>query len=269
MSNVQAFYDQNSEAEWARLDQHRTEFAVTMRALHEFLPAAPASILDIGGGPGRYAIALAQESYSVTLADLSKANLDLARERAGLAGIELVGYRQINALDLSSFANKCFDAVLLMGPLYHLLAEQERAQAVAEATRVLKPGGTLFASFITRFAFIRDSAQGYPEWLVENWAYANQILQTGAHDPDDGAKGFTQAYFAYPAEVEPLMAAAGLQPLVLIGCEGIVAGHEARVNTLAGEAWERWVDLNYRLGKDPTLHGAADHLLYVGRKVVS
>lgn len=268
MSNVQTFYDQNSEVEWARLDQHRTEFAVTWRALHEFLPAAPTSILDIGGGPGKYAIALAREGYSVTLADLSLANLDTARKQAGQAGVGLAGYWQVNALDLSSFASDGFDGVLLMGPLYHLLAEQERAQAVAEAARVLKPGGTLFASFITRFAFLRDSAQGYPEWLVENWAYANQILRTGAHDPDDGAKGFTQAYFAHPVEIEPLMATAGLQPLSLIGCEGIVAGHEARVNALAGEAWERWVDLNYRLGKDPALHGAADHLLYVGRKRV-
>jgi hypothetical protein len=27
------------------------------------------------------------------------------------------------------------------------------------------------------------------------------------------------------------------------------------------------VELNYLLGKDPTIHGAADHLLYVGRKL--
>lgn len=28
--------------------------------------------------------------------------------------------------------------------------------------------------------------------------------------------------------------------------------------------WERWVELNERLGREPTLYGAADHLLYVG-----
>jgi S-adenosylmethionine-dependent methyltransferase len=62
------------------------------------------------------------------------------------------------------------------------------------------------------------------------------------------------------------MEAAGFATLALIGCEGLVAGHEEKVNALQGEAWQRWVDLNYRLGQEPSLHGAADHLLYIGRK---
>jgi S-adenosylmethionine-dependent methyltransferase len=41
---------------------------------------------------------------------------------------------------------------------------------------------------------------------------------------------------------------------------------EELINQLTGEAWEEWVDLNYRLGQDPTLYGAADHLLYIGCK---
>lgn len=36
--SVQAFYDANAEAEWARLERHRTEFAVTLRALEDHLP---------------------------------------------------------------------------------------------------------------------------------------------------------------------------------------------------------------------------------------
>ena len=53
------------------MERHRTEFAVTLRALDEHLPPPPAHILDCGGGPGRYAIALAQRGYTVTLFDLS------------------------------------------------------------------------------------------------------------------------------------------------------------------------------------------------------
>jgi hypothetical protein len=40
MSNVQAYYDQNTVTEWERLERHRTEFAVTLRALNEFLPGS-------------------------------------------------------------------------------------------------------------------------------------------------------------------------------------------------------------------------------------
>jgi hypothetical protein len=53
MNTVEQFYDQDDHNEWARFDRHRTEFAVTLRALAEFLPPSPAQILDVGGGPGR------------------------------------------------------------------------------------------------------------------------------------------------------------------------------------------------------------------------
>lgn len=262
MSNVQAFYDQNAEAEWARLDRHRTEFAVTLQALSEFLPKPPASILDIGGGPGRYAIALALQGYTVTLADLSEASLALAQEKARAAGAVLERILPANALDLSAIPSATYDSVLLMGPLYHLLTEDERWQAVKEAQRVLKQHGIIFAAFITRFAPFRDSARGYPEWAVENWEYAERLLKTGVHDR---ATGFTNAYFAHPNEIVPFMEAAGFTTLRVIGCEGVVAGHEDKVNAVSGEDWERWVDPNYRLGQVPFLHGAADHLLYIGQ----
>jgi S-adenosylmethionine-dependent methyltransferase len=263
MSYVQTYYDQNAVAEWERLERHRTEFAVTMRALGEFLPRPLAAVLDVGGGPGRYAIALAAQGYRVTLTDLSDANLDLARRKAQEAGVTLAQIGQANALDLSLLATAVYDAVLLLGPLYHLLTAVERQQAVGEARRVLKDGGLLFAAFITRFAPLRDAAQGYPDWLVDNWPYAQRMLETGVHDQ---AQGFTNAYFAHPDEIVPYMEAAGFATLALIGCEGLVAGHEEKVNALQGEAWQRWVDLNYRLGQEPSLHGAADHLLYIGRK---
>ena len=86
---VQRLYDSDPAAEWARMDRHRTEFAVTLRALHEYLPRPPARVLDCGGGPGRYAIELARQGYEVVLFDLSAGNLALAREKAAEAGVAL------------------------------------------------------------------------------------------------------------------------------------------------------------------------------------
>ncbi len=95
------------------------------------------------------------------------------------------------------------------------------------------------------------------------WARLERLLRTGVHD---SGEGFTVAYFAHPDEIEPLMEAEGFATLGVLGCEGAMAGHEEKINALAGEAWARWVDLNYRLGQDPALRGASDHLLYIGRK---
>jgi 2-polyprenyl-3-methyl-5-hydroxy-6-metoxy-1,4-benzoquinol methylase len=246
------------------LEEHRTEYAVTMRALAAFLPGPPARLLDIGGGPGRYAIALARQGYAVTLADLSAANLAFAREQAQRAGVQLAAVIQANVLALrqAELPEKKYDAVLMLGPLYHLTAAADRRQALQEARQALAENGLLIAAFITRFATFRDLARRAPSWLAEHPDYAGHILETGIHDQ---AGLFTRAYFAHPAEIIPFMEAAGFETLALAGCEGVVAGQEEGINALSGEAWEQWVELNYRLGQEPSLWGAADHLLYIGK----
>ena len=265
MKSIEQFYNQDVQNEWARFDRHRTEFAVTLRALAEFLPPPPAQILDVGGGPGRYAIELTKQGYTVTLVDLAQNNLEHARTHALAAGVTLADIQHGNALDLSRFAENRYDAVLLMGPLYHLFTEQDRAQAVAEAYRVVKPGGLIFAAFITPFAQVRFWASVNPNWLVEYRDYAERSLRTGIHEPH---LGFTDAYFTHPHEVCPLLEKGGFSTLRLMGSEGVVAGMEEQVNQLTGEAWDLWVDLNYRLGQDSSLYGASDHLLYVGCKAL-
>ncbi len=265
MSRVAAFYDAYGECEWTRLERHRTEYAVTLRALAKILPSAPARVLDLGGGPGRDSVALALQGYSVTLVDLSAARLTRARTHAEQSDVSLEAIVQADVLSLPETIGDSFDAVLLFGPLYHLLDASEREQAVQAAYRRLRPGGVLAAAFVSRFAPFRDSACKDPRWILQDPAYTEQLLQTGIHVRGED---FVQVYFAHPTEVVPFMEAAGVTTQALIGVEDIVAGHEEQVNTLTGEAWEAWVSLNERLGRDPALIGAADHLLYLGHTPV-
>lgn len=259
-------YDQNPEREWERMDRHRTEFAVTLRALEEHLPPPPARVLDCGGGPGRYAIELTRRGYDVTLFDLSTGNLELARQKADEAGQTLSGYEQGSALDLSRFADNSFDAVLLMGPLYHLLRETERQQAVQEAQRVLKPGGPLFAAFITRYATLRYAAAREHLWPLQEAATVARVLQTGVLPPRDEKEAGFVAYFAHPTEVAPLLQHAKLKVRTVLGVEGLVSMIEENVNTLDGIAWKTWVNLNCRVAPDPTLHSGVEHLLAIAVK---
>ena len=265
MSAIEHYYDENTQREWERLERHRMEFAVTLRALYDYLPAPPATVLDIGGGPGRYAIELTRQGYTVTLLDLAAANLAFARERAGEVGVTLDSTLQGDATALPPLPYEPYDAVLLLGPLYHLRTEAARQAAVAEAWRVLRPGGVLAAAFICRFAPLRYAAQMQPAWSVERADELEEIITNGLNWPGTGY--FIDAYFAHPTEVCPLMEAGGFEALNLIGCEGVVARIEEGVNGLSGPAWAAWVELCYRLGQDPSLHGAAEHLLYIGKKV--
>jgi ubiquinone/menaquinone biosynthesis C-methylase UbiE len=263
---VQRGYDLQSEREWKRMDRHRTEFAVTLRAMKEHLPPPPARILDCGGGPGRYAIKLAEWGYEVVLFDLSPGNLQLAREKAKEAGVMLAGYEQGTATDLAHFSDESFDAVLLMGPLYHILDEAARKQALAEAYRVVRVGGLFFAAFITRYAVPRYAAANEPRWIVENPESLEEILRTGNLPPQGLSETEFVAHFAHPKEVEPLCRGAGFEVVTVLGVEGLVSLHEEGVNELSGFAWEAWLDLNYRVAPDPTIHGCTEHLLLIGNK---
>jgi hypothetical protein len=74
------------------------------------------------------------------------------------------------------------------------------------------------------------------------------------------------AYFAHPIEVAPCCREAGLEVETVLGVEGLVSMIEEGVNALQGEAWEAWVDLNYRVASDPSIHGCVEHLLVVAAR---
>lgn len=131
--------------------------------------------------------------------------LRLAREKAAEAGVMLVTYEQGTATDLSRFPDNTFDAVLLMGPLYHLLEKAERQQALAECQRVLKPSGLLFAAFISRYALLRWAAAHEPTWPLKHPELTEMILTTGVLPPRGESDGEFVAYFAHSTEVVPLL----------------------------------------------------------------
>lgn len=115
-----------------------------------FLMKPPARVLDVGGGPGVHAVHLSQEGYDVTLVDPVELHVEQARARGGFDAL-LGDARRLD------FDDATFDVVVLLGPLYHLLDRDDRDLALAEAFRVLRPGGRLIAETITRHAWLIDA----------------------------------------------------------------------------------------------------------------
>lgn len=153
-------YYEELENESERLDKGtaRLEGDRTREILREHLPAPPARILDAGGGPGAYAFWLAEQSYEVHLLDIVPRHIEQAKERdtGGILKSTAVG----DARNLD-FETHSMDAVLLMGPLYHLHERPDRIAALEESRRVLKPGGVLCCAAISRFASLLD---GMASW---------------------------------------------------------------------------------------------------------
>ena len=197
--------------------------------------------------------------YDVTLFDLSTGNLTLAREKAAEAGVTLAGFEQGTALDLARFADHSFDAVLLMGPLYHLLEAADRRRALTEARRVLKPSGPLFVAFITRYAAHRDAAVHYPDRA----GGSARPLRT------DRGRRRTAAYEIRRSNLHRRFCPTGGSCAALHREAGLEVDHRVGhrrigqrriedqvVNGLTGPAWDWWTEANWRAARDPRRHGA-------------
>ncbi|MFN2168838.1 MAG: class I SAM-dependent methyltransferase [Anaerolineae bacterium] len=293
MSVIERFYDVNAEREWSRLALEREpqrwlEFRVAMHLLEKYLPPAlspsatlrvdsaegpvPARVLDVGGGPGRYALALAERGYRVTLLDLSGESLVLARRNAAEAGVldRIDGFEQGCATDLGRFADGSFDSVLIMGPLYHLVEETDRLAAVRESLRVLKPGGVVAAAIINHLGVARAAATELIDWLSTPDALKIVRSYVNIAPPGNDA-GFTEAYFAHPLELRRWYEESGAETVLLAAQEGVAGGLRDACRTLVENraAWQNFVQIVLETCEDPTLVGGSEHTLYIGRKTTS
>ena len=264
---VLAHYAEGLEAGRLLSNTGKLEFARTKELISRFLPPAPASVIDVGGGAGAYSLWLAGQGYEVHLVDPVPLHIEQAiaasarQPESPIADCVLGDARELTIPDESA------DAVLLLGPLYHLTDPADRLAALAEAKRVLRPNGLLFASCISRFASALD---GLREGLLtdpEFVAIVKQDLVDGQHrNPNNHPGYFTTAFFHHPDELASEVRTAGF---VL---EGIFA--------VEGPAWliqnlnEQWQDSVKRdrlldairwLESEPSLLGASAHVIVVAK----
>lgn len=259
MKEIEDFYDFQYD-EWSRLDRHKIEFDITKKYLDAYISESGLSIIDIGGGPGRYAFYLAQKGHCVTLVDLSSKNITVAMEKSLELGLPLAECVQGNALHLEMF-QQVYDVVMLMGPLYHLTRLEERQNAVQQAYRLLKPGGLFIASFISAYAPMQSVLSD--PLSIENPSDLLRYLKDGVNPKD---AGFTVAYFSGVREARQLMAEVGLKELAFAGVENILGCKEREITALEQEKYDVWVQVAYELSQDESVFGVSQHFLYMGRK---
>ncbi len=261
---VASYYNLDPEREWERFDRHLFEFPVTLHYLKEHLEPE-SRILDVGAGPGRYAIELARLGHEVTLVDLSEKLLALARQKAEEAGQTMAGFQLASATDLSNFTSDSFDAVLCMGPMYHLTHESERDQAMAECLRVLRPDGLLVVAFVSVLGRVFDLIRNYPEKLAADVDGYIEVI-TGPSIASDKEPRFTDAYFVQPAEVGDLMSRYPVEQLALLGVEGMTSQSDSVLSEADDHVLKAWIDFAIAIADTPAAIYGSDHILFVGRK---
>ncbi|HTH14053.1 MAG TPA: class I SAM-dependent methyltransferase [Spirochaetia bacterium] len=266
-TTIRRYYDDAPDREWERFDRHPLEFEVTKRLLSRHLGDGPREILDVGGGPGRYALWLAQAGHRVSLVDLSPGNVDFARAMAAQLGVTQASFAVGNALDLGAVTGgKTFDVVLLFGPLYHLLEESERIRAVDQALESLRPGGLFAAGFISCYAPSFYAFKHCPQALVGSVDQYHGWTVDGRNPVAEDHAGFTDAHFTSPAEVNRLMERFGLEKIGLYSAEGFLMPFEEGLKTATPEVLGACLDLAMRLIDREELTVLGEHFLYLGRK---
>lgn len=161
------------------------------------------TVLDLGCGVGRHALALAKLGFEVTAFDASQAGLSQVEERAAALGLELTTVPGL--MTELPFDDASFDYVASINVIYHG-APDVVAQAVSEISRVLVPGGTFQGTLLSK----RRSDYGLGEEIAPN---------TFVRPDAEGDKSHPH-YFCNAAELVSLLKGFELLSLEDVGDDG-------------------------------------------------
>lgn len=233
----------------------------TKELLDRFLPDLSAKVIDIGGGTGVYASWLASVGHKVHLVDVVPAHVELASQ-LGTFTCALGDARRLEE------AAGTYDVALLLGPMYHLLALDDRLAALEEARRVLKPGGFMAVAYISRLGVALDG-------FVKGWIYEvhrargvdamEHVVGLGS---DPGGSGFGPiAYFHLPSEIRPELESSGLEVTGIFGVEG-----PGWIHADFDDRWQHQEDRDVILDTArtcesvPQMQGFSPHIIAIARK---
>jgi SAM-dependent methyltransferase len=264
LAGMQAHYALGEER--ARLDSAvgQVEFDRTVEMLLDWLPPAPAVVADLGGGPGRYTLWLAERGYTVLHRDLVPLHVEQLQSAVAPSHQVQSAIGDARQVDL---ADASVDAVLLLGPLYHLRERVDRVRALSEAGRIVRADGAIAVAVISRWAPRLDGllAQRLYEQYPDIPALLDRVESDGVLPAlfPGSFEGYTHRPDELPAEVTD----AGLRVEDLVGLEGLAFALSDLAERLADPAGRSAVYASARaLQRVPELLGLSPHLLALVRR---
>lgn len=267
-TEITAHYTEGREATRLLQGPGQLEFVRTQELVRRHLPPPPATILDVGGAAGIYACWLAAEGYEVHLVDLVPLHVEQARQASAAQPATPLASTSVGDARRLDQPSDSVDAVLLLGPLYHLTERADRLMALQEARRVLRAGGLVFAVGISRFASLLD---GLHRGFLVDPSFVSLVerdLREGQHRNPTNRRGyFTTAYLHHPDELQAEVREAGLTVEEVAAIEGPA--------DLVDDFVRWWSDPPRRkrllwairaVEHEPSLLGVSPHLMVVSRK---
>lgn len=253
LSHIEKHY--NKHPEDLRLQRRHgiVEFETTMYHLRRFLQPDH-YILDIGAGTGRYSSALMAEGYRTKAIELVKRNIEVFLKRDPTADVQ-----QGDARDLSFLPSDTADITLLLGPLYHLIGDEEKLKALNEAKRVTKPGGIIFVAYLMN------------EYSILSYCFdeerIDQLLAKGFVDQSFHVRTPEGELYDYVRieDVNRLNKAAGLERITVFSPDGAADYMRTRLNRMSDKTFAHFITYQKQISERPDLIGAGSHIVDVLR----
>lgn len=250
-NNIIEYYENYDEKGRLQRDNaHRIEYLTTIYYFNKLFNQN-SEILDVCAGTGVYSFYLAEKGHHVTACDLVPHNVELIKENENAGKLDNI--QICNAMDLSSFKDESFDAVLCMGALYHLCEDSEKAVAIRECCRVLRPGGILVLTYINKFAqfilFLEDEVKNIDE-AITNYTNKSDSIFT----------------FTTPSEIEELAIRCNIKTTHNIGSDGMIYALNGKLKAASNDSFDKWFGYHISTCEEQSILGASLHGLYIGKK---
>jgi S-adenosylmethionine-dependent methyltransferase len=267
ITDIREMYNANWDKEDDRLLRHQLEHDITWRYLGKYLPPPGAKVLEIGAATGRYTMELARREYKVLAIDIAAELVTGAKARIDDLGLgNRVEFRVEDIRTCGDIPESNFDAALVMGPLYHLVLQEDRELVLNRVFQSLKPGGVIFSAWISRFGIFGDNMKKMPDLIYKKEIVAS-VLEHGC-DPEwhRCRKDSFRGYYAKADEIAPIHEKTGFRTLAVAGVEPAISADDASYNCLEGERRQLWLDLLFKLSVEPSMVASSRHMLYIGEK---
>lgn len=247
--NLVTYYNKFNEDKRLKTRHGKIEFITTMKYIHEILSNFDnPSILDVGAGTGAYSIPLADEGYNVTAVELVKHNLRVIEKNSNKVKV-----LQGNALDLSSLPDNTFDVILLFGPMYHIISNNDKVKALNEAKRVLKKNGIILVQYImNEYAVIRH---GFKEKEILN---SLEKLDDSFHVISNDADLYS---YVRMEEINDLNKECGLTRIKIVSPDTVANYFREYINKLNEEEFDKFIEYHLSICERSDILGLCTHVL--------
>jgi SAM-dependent methyltransferase len=191
-------------------------------------------------------------------------HVEQAWQASGEAAVPLASVAVGDARELQAGDDSC-DAVLLLGPLYHLTSKEDRLTALREARRVVRPDGIVVAKALSRFYPVFEGLaageQPGPGWMQDT----ARFLADGQHrNPTGDPANFTTSYFHRPEELPGEIGEAGLAVREFVAISGSLKLFPGLSHWLeSAETRDQVLSLLHLLEAEPSLVGMSQNFVAI------